>query len=64
MLWVGSGLILMSMLIYFIYSAVKISVKFHDWSALRLIVLYFVRSAAWFVGAVETTIKFFAWRNK
>jgi cellulose synthase/poly-beta-1,6-N-acetylglucosamine synthase-like glycosyltransferase len=64
MLWVGSGLILMSMLIYFIYSAVKISVKFHDWSALRLIVLYFVRSAAWFVGAVETAIKFFAGRNR
>ncbi len=31
LLWVVSGLILLGMFVYFVYSAVKISVKFHDW---------------------------------
>lgn len=64
LLWVGSGLILLAMLIYFVYSAVKISIKYNDWSALRLVVLYFVRSTAWFVGAVNTTIRYLIGRNK
>ncbi|HSV49684.1 MAG TPA: hypothetical protein VLH35_05155, partial [Candidatus Acidoferrales bacterium] len=63
LLWVGSGLILLGMFLYFVYSAVKISAKFHDWSAMRLIVLYYVRSAAWFVGAVTTTLRYLARRN-
>ena len=63
-LWVGSGLILLSMIIYFVYSAVKIAIKFHDSSALRLVVLYFVRSIAWFVGAVITTIGYLLRRDK
>jgi cellulose synthase/poly-beta-1,6-N-acetylglucosamine synthase-like glycosyltransferase len=58
LLWIGSGIILLAMLLYFVYSAVKISVKYHDWSAMRLIVLYYVRSAAWFVGAVTTTLRY------
>jgi cellulose synthase/poly-beta-1,6-N-acetylglucosamine synthase-like glycosyltransferase len=64
LLWVGSGLILLAMLVYFVYSAAKISAKFTDWSAMRLVVLYYVRSAAWFVGAVDTTSHFIAGRNK
>jgi len=64
LLWVGSGLILLGMLVYFVYSAAKISAKFHDWSAMRLIVLYYVRSAAWFVGAVSTTVRYLTGRNK
>ena len=64
LLWIGSGLILLSMLVYFVYSAMKLSVKFHDWSAMRLVVLYFVRSVAWFVGAVSITVKYLAGRNK
>jgi len=64
LLWIGSGLILLSMLVYFVYSAMKLSVKFHDWSAMRLVVLYFVRSAAWFVGAVSITVKYLTGRNK
>ena len=64
LLWVVSGLILLANLVYFVYSAVKISVKFHDWSAMRLFVLYYVRSAAWFVGAVSTTIRYLVGRNK
>jgi len=63
-LWVGSGIILLAMLVYFVYSAVKISVKFHDWSAMRLVVLYFVRTTAWFVGAVNTTVRYLTGRNK
>ncbi len=58
LLWVVSGLILLAMVVYFVYSAVKIALKFHDGTALRLFVLYFVRAAAWFVGATNTTIKY------
>jgi cellulose synthase/poly-beta-1,6-N-acetylglucosamine synthase-like glycosyltransferase len=57
-LWYVSGLILLGMLIYFIYSAAKLAVKFHDKVALRLVVLYFFRAFAWFVGAITTTVKF------
>ncbi len=64
LLWVVSGLILLAMVVYFVYSAVKISVKFQDWTAMRLFVLYFVRTTAWFVGATDTTIKYLAGRNK
>ncbi len=46
------------MLVYFIYSASKLAAKFHDRAAFRLVVLYFVRAFAWFVGAVTTTVKF------
>ncbi len=64
LLWVVSGLILLAMVVYFVYSAVNLSVKFHDSTAMRLFVLYFVRSAAWFVGAVITTAKYLSGRNK
>jgi cellulose synthase/poly-beta-1,6-N-acetylglucosamine synthase-like glycosyltransferase len=64
LLWVGSGLILLAMLIYFVSSAAKISHTFGDWSAMRLVVLYFVRSGAWFVGAVITTTRYLTGRNK
>jgi cellulose synthase/poly-beta-1,6-N-acetylglucosamine synthase-like glycosyltransferase len=57
-LWLGSGLILALMLAYFVYSAAKIGAKFHDRAALRLVVLYFVRALAWFVGAVVTALDF------
>jgi cellulose synthase/poly-beta-1,6-N-acetylglucosamine synthase-like glycosyltransferase len=64
LLWLASGLIFLAMVAYFAYSAVKISVRFHDSTALRLFVLYFVRSAAWFVGAVITTARFLSRRDK
>ena len=64
LLWGVSGLILLAMIVYFVYSAVKISVRFHDWSAMRLFLLYFVRATAWFVGAINTTIKYIVGRNK
>jgi hypothetical protein len=64
LLWVVSGLILLSIFVYFVYSAVKLSVKFNDWSAMRLVVLYYVRSVAWFVGAVSTAIRYLVGRNR
>jgi len=57
-LWYISGLILAFMLVYFVYSAANIAVKFHDRVALRLLVLYFVRTFAWFVGAVITAVNY------
>ena len=64
LLWFVSGLIFLAMVIYFVYSAVKIAVKFSDWAALRLFVLYFVRSAAWFDGAIITTAKYLSGKDK
>ena len=57
-LWYVSGLVLLGMLVYFIFLATRLAAKFHDRAAFRLIVLYFVRAFAWFVGAVTTTVKF------
>jgi cellulose synthase/poly-beta-1,6-N-acetylglucosamine synthase-like glycosyltransferase len=64
LLWVVSGLILLAIFVYFVYSAVKLSIKFNDWSAMALVVLYYVRSVAWFVGAVSTTIRYLVGRNR
>jgi cellulose synthase/poly-beta-1,6-N-acetylglucosamine synthase-like glycosyltransferase len=64
LLWVVSGLILLGIAIYFIYSAMKIAVKFHDWSAFRLFVLYWVRTSAWFDGAIITTARYLTRRDK
>ena len=63
-LWIVSGLILAAMFAYFVFSAVKIAVKFQDWVALRLVVLYFVRASAWFVGAVITTARYLSGKDK
>ena len=64
LLWVGSEAILLAMFVYFAYSAVKISAMYNDWSAMRLIILYYVRSVAWFVGAVTTTLRYITGRSK
>jgi cellulose synthase/poly-beta-1,6-N-acetylglucosamine synthase-like glycosyltransferase len=63
-LWLGPLAILLGMLLYFVYSAAVISAKFADWSAMRLVVLYFVRSMAWFDGAVSTVISYLVGRGK
>jgi cellulose synthase/poly-beta-1,6-N-acetylglucosamine synthase-like glycosyltransferase len=62
--WIASGLILLVMVVYFIFSAARIARKFSDWSAMRLFVLYFVRSGAWFVGATITTLLYILGRTK
>jgi cellulose synthase/poly-beta-1,6-N-acetylglucosamine synthase-like glycosyltransferase len=61
-LWYGSAAILAAMLVYYIVSAARVSAKFKDASAMRLVVLYFVRCVAWFLGAVVSAIRAsFAW---
>lgn len=64
LLWLGSGLILAFMLVYFVYGAARVAAKFHDPVAFRLVVLYFVRSWAWFVGAVTTAVKYLMGRRR
>lgn len=63
LLWVGSGAILLAMFVYFVYSAIKVSAKFSDCSAARLLVLYYIRSTAWFVGATDTALRYLLRRN-
>ncbi len=63
LLWLGSGVILVFMLLYFDYCATRIAVKFHDTDAFRLVVLYFVRAWAWFVGATATALRYLTGRR-
>ena len=56
--WYLAGGLLLAILAYYLFSAVKVSIKFKDKSAMRLVVLYFVRSCAWFAGAVVTSVKY------
>jgi cellulose synthase/poly-beta-1,6-N-acetylglucosamine synthase-like glycosyltransferase len=64
LLWIGSGAVLLAMLLYFTVSAAKISVKFKDKTAMRLVVLYFVRAIAWSVGAAKTTVNYAKGKEK
>jgi len=57
-LWYASALILALVLVYYVYSAAKLAVKFKDRAAMRLVVLYFVRAFAWLTGAAITTVRF------
>jgi cellulose synthase/poly-beta-1,6-N-acetylglucosamine synthase-like glycosyltransferase len=57
-LWYVSALILALVFLYYVYCAVKLSVKFKDKTAMRLVVLYFVRAFAWLTGAAITTVRF------
>lgn len=63
-LWYLSSGILVLMILYFTYSAEKVAAKFHEDVVARLVVLYFVRSWAWFVGAVITTVRYLTGRRK
>jgi cellulose synthase/poly-beta-1,6-N-acetylglucosamine synthase-like glycosyltransferase len=53
-LWYVAGLILLLMFLYFVFSAARAAVRFHDGSAMRLVLLYYVRSFAWLTGAAAT----------
>jgi cellulose synthase/poly-beta-1,6-N-acetylglucosamine synthase-like glycosyltransferase len=57
-LWYGSALIVLIVFVYYVYSAVKISIKFKDSVAMLLVVLYFVRAVAWATGATITAVRF------
>lgn len=56
--WYGSAAILALMLLYYVVSAGRISLKFKDRTAMRLVVLYFVRTCAWLSGAAITTVRY------
>ena len=58
-LWYLTGVLVFALFIYYSYLAGKIAVKFKDKSAMRLILLYYVRSTAWFNGAIITTLTYF-----
>jgi cellulose synthase/poly-beta-1,6-N-acetylglucosamine synthase-like glycosyltransferase len=55
--WISTGLLL-AILVYYLYSAARISSKFNDWSAMRLFVLYFVRVFAWISGAASAVASY------
>ncbi len=57
-LWYVSALLLGLVFAYYVYCAAKLSVKFKDKTAMRLVVLYFVRAFAWLAGAAITTVRF------
>jgi cellulose synthase/poly-beta-1,6-N-acetylglucosamine synthase-like glycosyltransferase len=57
-LWYASALIVLIVLVYYVYSAVKLSIKFKDGIAMLLVVLYFVRAIAWVTGAAITAVRF------
>jgi len=57
-LWYVSAFILTLIFVYYVFSAVRLSIKFKDAVAMLLVVLYFVRAVAWFTGAVITAVRF------
>ncbi|MCW4019011.1 MAG: glycosyltransferase [Candidatus Bathyarchaeota archaeon] len=57
-LWYVAGGVLLAILVYYVYSAAKLAVKFHDGTAMRLVVLYYVRAFAWICGAGSAAVKF------
>ena len=58
LLWYGSAAILVFMFLYYVFSAARISVKFKDRAAMRLTLLYFVRTCAWLTGATITAARY------
>ncbi|MCL1978353.1 MAG: glycosyltransferase [Candidatus Bathyarchaeota archaeon] len=63
-LWYLTSVLLIVMFVYYVYSAAKIAVEFKDNSAMRLVLLYYVRSVAWFNGAIITSIDYLGGRLK
>ncbi|MDR2700266.1 MAG: glycosyltransferase [Nitrososphaerota archaeon] len=63
-LWCLTSVLLLAMFIYYVFSAAKIIVEFKDKSAIRLVLLYYVRSIAWFNGAVIATVTYLGDRRK
>jgi len=55
-LWWASAVILLFMFVYFVFSAAKVAVHFMDSSAMRLVVLYYVRAFAWLAGAAVAAV--------
>ena len=59
-----SALVFGAMLTYYVYSAAKVSFKFHDTTAMLLALLYFVRATAWLTGALITIIRLYLARKR
>jgi cellulose synthase/poly-beta-1,6-N-acetylglucosamine synthase-like glycosyltransferase len=57
-LWYVSGGLLAAITLYYLHSAANISAKFKDRAAMRLLVLYFVRTFAWTTGATAAAINY------
>jgi hypothetical protein len=57
-LWYVSAMILAIISIYYVISAIRLSVKFNDPAGMLMTVLYFVRAFACFSGAIITVIRF------
>lgn len=57
-LWYISAFVLAFMCVYYFISAINLSIKFQDFDAMRMFILYFVRTLAWFFGAVIVTVQF------
>jgi GT2 family glycosyltransferase len=63
-LWYLTGFLSLALFTYYVYSAVKITVKFKDKTAMRLVLLYYVRVIAWFNGAIVTTATYIGGKLK
>lgn len=57
-LWFVSALLFVLVCVYYVVSAVRLSAKFKDHVALRLVALFFVRAFAWLCGAVITAVDY------
>jgi cellulose synthase/poly-beta-1,6-N-acetylglucosamine synthase-like glycosyltransferase len=55
--WYVTISVLLLMLLYFTFSAFRVSLKFNDFTAMRLVILFYLRSVAWLVGATLTAIR-------
>jgi cellulose synthase/poly-beta-1,6-N-acetylglucosamine synthase-like glycosyltransferase len=62
-LWYFASALFLAMFVYYVCLAVKIAVEFKGASVVRLILLYYVRSVAWFNGAVIATVSCFGGRR-
>jgi cellulose synthase/poly-beta-1,6-N-acetylglucosamine synthase-like glycosyltransferase len=56
-LWYLSSILFLALFVYYVYLAMKVSVAYKDYTAMRLFLLYYVRSIAWFNGAIVTSVK-------
>lgn len=64
LLWYVSAALLVGIFVYYLFSAVRISVKFKDRTAMRLVVLYFVRAFAWLSGAAITAANYLTGKGR
>jgi len=58
LLWYGSAIVLAFIFVYYVFSAARLSVKYKDWVAMLMFVLYFVRAFAWLTGAAITAVEY------